>query len=544
MNESLDLIDKKKVKIVHPILIAIFPILILYSQNMGEMSVEDLILPILLVVGFSVCLYYCLNRVIKNNNKSAIIVSILLIILFSYGHIYYLLSDISPEEFDIARNRYLIPLFTAILIAGTIFTIKTKRILNNATSVINVISFVFIIVAISNVAIVTSEILNCNDCSNQEIFYEERDFSNYFEIHNFSVTENQKLPNIYYLILDEYAREDALLEYHEYDNSEFLGYLESKGFHVAKNSFSNYAMSVSSIPSIMNMEYMNFLSKEIGTEVRNFKPLIGKDGLYSNNQVIKNFKEMGYKIITFNTFSLESEPNSLSDITTCHQSLYVLENKLVDALSRTSIFGYFVERWSEAEIRQATLCGLDKFASIGNEIDEPIFVWSHVMLPHPPWVFGANGEEVTPGTPLLITDNPEFRESGWEPRTQYIQQLQFANKKTIEIIEEILEKDSYSIIIIQGDHGTAWELNWKDPSREDVLQRLRNLDAIYFPDEEKREVLDDDRTLVNTFRTIFNTYYGSNYEYLEDKMYWSFNAKPYYFTDVTKIIFEENSNSQ
>ena len=120
MNESLDLIDKKKVKIVHPILIAIFPILILYSQNMGEMSVEDLILPILLVVGFSVCLYYCLNRVIKNNNKSAIIVSILLIILFSYGHIYYLLSDISPEEFDIARNRYLIPLFTAILIAGTI----------------------------------------------------------------------------------------------------------------------------------------------------------------------------------------------------------------------------------------------------------------------------------------------------------------------------------------------------------------------------------------------------------------------------------------
>ena len=101
------------------------------------------------------------------------------------------------------------------------------------------------------------------------------------------------------------------------------------------------------------------------------------------------------------------------------------------------------------------------------------------MLPHPPWIFGPNGEEITPGKPLLVTDNPEYRDSGWKPKTQYIQQVEFSNKKTIETIEKILQHNSNSIIIVHGDHGTAWDVNWYDPSDDDVYQRLRNFDAIY-----------------------------------------------------------------
>ena len=216
-----------------------------------------------------------------------------------------------------------------------------------------------------------------------------------------------------------------------------------------------------------------------------------------------------------------------------------MDNRLVDALSRISIFGYYVERWAEAELRQVTVCTLDKFPESGNVFSEPTFIWAHVFLPHPPWIWGPNGEHITPGNPLLITDNPEYRDAGWEPKRQFIQQTQFANKMTIKAVDEILEKDPYSIIIIQGDHGTAWDINWQDPSEKDVYQRLRNLDAIYFPDEEKRIYLKDDRTLVNTYRTIFNSYFGSNYEILENKMYWNTNQKPYNFVDVTDYALKE-----
>ena len=34
---------------------------------------------------------------------------------------------------------------------------------------------------------------------------------NFFEPHKFFIADNQELPDVYYLILDEYARNDALL---------------------------------------------------------------------------------------------------------------------------------------------------------------------------------------------------------------------------------------------------------------------------------------------------------------------------------------------
>ena len=535
---------KKNKKIFHPFLVAVFPILIIYSQNIGRVNFEDLILPIVLVSVFSVVLYYILKIILKNPFKAALIITIILIILFSYGHVYYLLNDASMDGFDIGRNRYLIPAFGLVLGISIFFTVKSKRIFDNATSILNVISIVFIIVAISNVAFVAAEITSCDKCTKmEELFYETKDFSDYFEPHKFSISENQELPDVYYLILDEYARSDALLEYHDFDNSKFEKFLEDKGFHVAGNNFTNYPMSVQAIPATMNMNYINFLADEIGTEVRNYQPLNEKDfGLYPNNMVIKNFKEMGYKIITFNTFALHLYENPLADETFCYRDKFLLDNRLVDVLARTSIFGYYVERWAEDELRQATLCAFENLSNAEKVFNEPVFVWAHIMLPHPPWIFGPNGEKIIPGKPLLITDNPEFRDSGWEPKMQYIQQVQFANKKTIETVENILENNSNSIIIIHGDHGTAWGTNWMEPSKDDVWQRLRNFDAIYFPDKDKRDLLLDNRTLVNTFRTVFNAYHGSDYELLENKMYWGWNAKPYHFEEVTNYLMEQPNN--
>ena len=533
-------LSKKRVKIFHPFFVAIFPVLIIYSQNIGRVEFEDLFLPLILFISFSVGLFYLLKLILKNGYKSALIVTILLIILFSYGHVYYLLADVSIDGFDIGRNRYLLPIFGLTLIVGIFFVLRAKRVFDNATSILNVISIVFLLVAASNVVLVGAEIFSCEKCANQELFYETIDFSKYFEPHTFLTSTNQELPNVYYLILDEYARQDALMEYHKFDNSEFVNNLEDRGFHVAKENLANYPMSVLSIPAIMNMNYLNFLADEMGADVRNYQPLDEKNhGLYPNNMVLKNFKEMGYKIINFNTFALHLHEIPLADHTICHRQPFLLDNRLVDTLGRTSVAGYFVERWAEAELRQATKCALDELSGAGNVFSEPTFIWAHVFLPHPPWIWGPNGEHITPGNPLLITDNPEYRDAGWEPKRQFIQQTQFANKMTIKAVDEILENDPYSIVIIQGDHGTAWDINWQDPSEKDVYQRLRNLDAIYFPDEEKRIYLKDDRTLVNTYRTIFNSYFGSNYEILENKMYWNTNQKPYNFVDVTDYALKE-----
>jgi phosphoglycerol transferase MdoB-like AlkP superfamily enzyme len=134
-------------------------------------------------------------------------------------------------------------------------------------------------------------------------------------------------------------------------------------------------------------------------------------------------------------------------------------------------------------------------------------------------------------------NHPEYTDDSWDVKQQFVQQIQFTNKKSTEFIDKILENEKRSIIIIQSDHGSAFGINLQDPTDDDVFQRLSNFNAIYFPDEKYREMLTYDRTNVNTFRIVFNTYFGSDYEMLEDKTYWGLSIKkPFWFKDVTSIL--------
>jgi hypothetical protein len=367
---------------------------------------------------------------------------------------------------------------------------------------------------------------------------EKIDFSSYFEDHSFSISEYDSLPNVYFIILDSYPRNDVLKEYVNFDNSEFTNTLEQKGFHVAENGYANYSDTGISISSTMNMDYLNFLADEFGEDSRDYNPILGKDyGLYPDNQVIKNFKSMGYKTVKLGTAPKYLHELPLVDLSLCYKSIHLMDNKLLNAVGSTSMIGYFIERWSEEQQRQIVLCNFEELPKISGYFEEPVFVWSHIMIPHYPLIFGPNGESVTPGQSIITMNHPEYTSSGWDIKTQFIQQTQFANKKSIEFVDKILENEKQSIIIIQSDHGSSFGVNLQDPTNDDAFQKLSNLSAIYFPDEKHRKMLTDDRTNVNTFRTVFNAYYGSNYEILEDRAYWGLSfKKPFWFKDVTSIL--------
>ena len=86
-----------------------------------------------------------------------------------------------------------------------------------------------------------------------------------------------------------------------------------------------------------------------------------------------------------------------------------------------------------------------------------------------------------------------------------------------EIINSILSKSSTPpIIIIQGDHGARSPL--RRALKERIKERFSILNAYYLPNGgEKR--LYANISPVNTFRVIFNYYFGANFELLEDKSY-------------------------
>ena len=535
---------KKNSKIFHPFLIAFFPIMAIYSVNIGLIQLEQFIFPTILIVGSALLFFLCLKYILKNGKKAALIVTLAFIIFFSFGHVYNMLNQVSIGDTDLGSNRTLLPIFVISFGIGSFLIIRTKRTLDNATSIVNTISVVFITVIIAMVGI---EAFGCDECLIQQtyslgIFSDQRmDSPFYFEEHSFSVSESDSLPNVYYIILDGYPRNDVLKKHLDFDNNEFINFLKQREFYVAENSYSNYSLSSTSIPATMNMNYINFLVDELGEDSRSYEPLLGKDfGLYADNQVIKNFKSMGYKVAKIGSVPMYLHEIPLADLSLCYKSIHLMDNRLFDTVARTSMIGYFIERWSEDLQRQIILCAFEELPKISSYYEEPVFVWSHIMLPHFPLIFGANGEPITPGESLLVMNNPhvfEGTDSSWNIKQQFLQQLQFANKKSMELVDKILENEKQSIIIIQSDHGSAFDVDLDDPTDDDVHQRLSNINAIYFPDEKPREILMNDQTNVNTFRIVFNSYFGSDYDILEDKIYWNLSfKKPFWFKDVTSVL--------
>jgi len=539
----MDMEIKKNSKIFHPFLIAFFPIIAVYSVNIGLIQLEQFILPTILIIGSAFLFFLCLKYVLKNGKKAALIISLAFIIFFSFGHTYNILNQANASDIDLGSNKILLPIFTILFGIGTFLIIKTKRTLDNATSIVNTISIVFIAVIAVMVGI---EMFGCDECLIQQDTSwefdfnstEKIDFSPHFEEHSFAISEYDTLPNVYYIILDGYPRNDVLKEHMNFDNNEFTNILKQRGFHVAENSYANYSFSSQSISSTMNMDYVNFLADQFGEDSREYNPLLGKDvGLYADNQVIKNFKLMGYKVVKIGSAATYIHKMPLADLSPCYKTIHLMDNRLFDAVGRTSMIGYFIERWSEEQQRQIVLCGFEELPKINDYFEERIFVWSHLTLPHFPLIFGPNGEPITPGTSLLTMNHPEYTDDSWDVKQQFVQQIQFTNKKSIEFIDKILENEKLSIIIIQSDHGSAFGINLQDPTDDDVFQRLSNFNAIYFPDEKHREMLTYDRTNVNTFRIVFNTYFGSDYEMLEDRTYWGLSIKkPFWFKDVTSIL--------
>ena len=114
--------------------------------------------------------------------------------------------------------------------------------------------------------------------------------------------------------------------------------------------------------------------------------------------------------------------------------------------------------------------------------------------------------------------------------------LIFINKKVRETIDTILANaKSPPVIIIFGDHGPRSELNWEDVDRTNHHESMSVLNALYLPGVDN-DLLRPGLSPVNTFRIVFNEYFGQQYELLPDRSYYSMERKPYRFYDVTAEV--------
>lgn len=345
-------------------------------------------------------------------------------------------------------------------------------------------------------------------------------------------------PDIYFIILDGYARSDILQGLYDFDNSNFTNFLFDKGFTIPENNHSNYSRTTLSIPSILNMQYVH----TIYPNVEQWPYWWLMSPLIQNSQVITALEEAGYLIATA---SGGWEITDLAHADLIIRSVPVQINDFEKILLQRSLIGRLglhterlVGGYSFASQRKAIL---NQFESISDmtQIDETKFVFLHILSPHPPFIFGKNGEEIIPSYGFFGGDASDFPGSADDYKSGYIQQLQYVNQKTEEAIQSILtQSDEPPIIVIISDHGPGLFTDFNSPDNSCIKERLSNFAAFYFPNVDN-DLVPSDITSVNIFRFIFDQYFGTSYGLLENAYYFpQDDVYLYRYTDVAARLEE------
>ena len=114
----------------------------------------------------------------------------------------------------------------------------------------------------------------------------------------------------------------------------------------------------------------------------------------------------------------------------------------------------------------------------------------------------------------------------------YRDQVYYLNGKVEDAVNRILaESERTPIIILQGDHGPGLRMGGS-LADTDVPERYGIFNAYLLPDGGD-ERLYDSISPVNSFRIIFNHYFGTNYPLLEDDAFYVPFDEIYNFTRVS-----------
>ncbi len=519
----------KKCKfVIHPFLFAFYPILYLYAHNVYQLRIIDFLPSALLVVGIGTLLFWLLSFLLKKN-KAGIIISLFSIFIFSYGYVYdftrKIVSDINIYHF------YLLTVWIIALFFLLFILLKSRGNWKRLTRFLNIMGTVLIMVPLFNIG--TYYFKAVNNHLSEELGIHTKKTGD-------EIKSEKTLPDIYYIILDGYGRGDVLEEFYSYNNNQFLNQLKEKGFYVADKAKTNYMQTPLSFASSLNFSYLDDLSKEVGKESQD-RLILRK--LVFENKVSTFLQKEGYEYIhIMSPYVLLAGRNPYADTNIDPESSL---NGFEYLLLQTTVFKPFLETISGLNQVEAHAEGiLNTFSYLKNipEVKIPTFIFVHIICPHPPFVFDENGKVDSKDKFFLWKDGSHWMEIYGDKKDyveRYRKQLIFLNKEVISTIDTIMSKSKTPpIVILQGDHGPGSMLEWENSEKTNMKERMSILNAYYLPDGGDK-LLYDSITPVNTFRIIFNYYFGTDYEILEDKSYFSTWSHPYDFIEVLK---EENNS--
>jgi hypothetical protein len=333
--------------------------------------------------------------------------------------------------------------------------------------------------------------------------------------------------DIYLIVLDRYGSQWSLDHRFGITDNDLPGWLTDQGFQVVPGARANYRATDFSLSSMLSMRMLDEYSVDPGRD--------SGDRTFARSrlerpEVAAFLKDNGYTYYQLGSWYGPTQTNELADVTlswsaatefeaVLRQStiLPAIDRALGRSIGEGNEFRDNARAMAEFQFRQ-----LQRLPAVPGRK----FVFAHILLPHPPYVFDANGNIVT------------FDTASVQPEADlYANQLAFANSQVKATVTALLAgpPESDPIIVVMGDEGPflCRNVDCVDPSIRRLGIRFGVLGAYYLPDQ-PADFFPPDHTSVNTFRGILSAYFGADLPALPDRSYdWPDNQHIYDFHDIT-----------
>ena len=447
--------------VIFPFFFALAPLFSLYARNAQEVAASEVVLPSLIVLAVVTLVWLIHRFLFKDPDRAGYWTLVAIITFYTIDY----LPGIATEIIIYITSfwvRYTpsgesvwacIPGVALYFTAGY-FLERAIPDRKRMTSFLNLFSMILVTLPLITLAQSKPKLTTSENAPSPPAIAE--------------LPQTDDRPDIYYIILDAFARADVLKENFNYDLEPFLKSLEKRGFYIARESTSNYCGTMLSLSSSLNGVYHR--RQETGGAWEQITP-----GYFTNNAAYKSLKPLGYRLITFST-GYDPTDQPAVDL---YLSPYSYSSEFHRLIVSNSVLRFFASQEQGDEysaFRMRTNFTLSKLPLVA-KMPGPKFVFAHMVSPHPPFVFGENGEDVSPHQiPYRQSDGDIYLRYYGDEATYvkgYRAQAAYLISRVDKVIDEILANSAKPpVIMLQSDHGSGLHFDVMNVDATDHLSLI------------------------------------------------------------------------
>ena len=495
---------------IHPVLFGVYPVLFLWSQNLGEVSAGDTsdVLGATFLAAGAVMLLAWLA--FGDRARGALFVTPGILAFLLYNHVARIGVPVEIERGAIV----------ALLAIALVLALKLPdRWIGRVDTGLRILALALIVTTLATILPAVVE----KETTPQAVVAAGKTLP--------STTTAQKR-DVYWLVFDRYGSDRAFQIGYDTKNP-LTPWLKAHGFDVLADSHANYVGTAQSLSTTANLTPLAQLTKGVPVTSNSYLPIYGH---LQGSLAVRQFQALGYRYLHLGSWWNPTRYDSaadrnynadgVSDFTSA-----VVESSIVPVLSKAFIPKALPPTEPAKHLKHNTLRARQARRSCRSRAARSSSGPT-----------SCSPTRRTSSTPTATTSSRRSTPASPTPRpgrASSSTRTSASRRSSSELLSK--PEAEQPIIILQADEG-PWPdayardkvgFNWATASADQLEMKFGILNAWYVPGGTQGLGLRQDQTAINTFPTLFDKYFGLDYPTLPDTVYAATWARPYSSIDVT-----------